>query len=332
MNLPTLSVIIPNYNHAQLLPQCLNALLSQSVQPREIIVIDDGSTDNSVEVIRGFASQHPVIKLLQNDKNRGVTFTVNRGIDSAVGAFVYLQASDDVILPGFFEKSLELLAQHPQAGLCCTIGDWRERRPNGTVNWHMGVGMTNIPAFFAPEDVVRLEHEGRFFIPGHTAIYRREPLIQVGKLVPELGHYSDWFSTTVLALRHGVCVVPEPLAVFNIEANTFFQRSRRNRAVDEAAIAHGLMLLTSPEYSDVVELFERAGLLYICGWPTVRVVRRHKEYHRFLTPRYLRKVTWHATRIWLKARAPAFLLNWYVAVAGYRARHTSGERRVPPRP
>ncbi len=320
MNLPTLSVIIPNYNHAQHLPRCLNALLGQSVQPQEIIVVDDGSTDNSVEVIRGIASKHPVIKLLQNDKNRGVTYTVNRGVDSAASEFVYLQASDDVILPGFFEKSLQLLARHPQAGLSCTIGDWREHRQNGTVNWHMGVGMTDKPAFISPQDVVRLEHEGRFFIPGHTAIYQRDALIRVGKLVPELRHYSDWFSTTVLALRHGVCVVPEPLAVFNIEANTFFQRSRRNREVDEAAIAHALRLLTSPEYSDVVELFELAGSLYICGWPTVRVVRREKAFRRFLTPRYLRKVTWHATRIWLKARMPAFLLNWYVGVAGYRVK------------
>jgi len=317
MNLPTLSVIVPNYNHAQHLPRCLNALVSQSVQPQEIIVIDDGSTDNSVEVIRGFAGKHPIIKPFQNDKNRGVTWTVNRGIDAAKSEFVYLQASDDEILPGFFEKSLRLLAQHPQSGLCCTIGDWRELHTG--VHWHMGVGMTDQPAFISPPEVVRLEHQGRFFIPGHTGIYRRDALIKVGKLISELGHYSDWFSTTVLALRHGVCVVPEPLAVCNIEPNTYFQRSRRDREKDEAAIEHALRLLTRPEFSDVVELFERAGSLYICGWGTYRVLRRHKEFRRFLTPKYFRKMIWHATRLWLKQRAPAFLVNWYVGIAGYRA-------------
>lgn len=325
MNLPTLSVVIPNYNHAQYLPRCLNALLNQSVQPQEIIVVDDASKDDSVEVIREFARKHPIVKLLQNDRNRGVMETTNRGIEAASGEFVFLQAADDETMPGFIEKSLRLLAEHPQAGLSCTIGDWHEHRKNGSVNWHMGVGMTDKPAYLSPQEVVRLEQQGRFFIPGHTAIYRREPLIKVGKLREELAHYSDWFSTTVLALRHGVCVVPEPLAVFNIDlGRSYFVKQRRNKERDEAAIEHALKLLTSPDYSDVVGPFEQAGSLYICGWPTFRVARRQKEFRRFITMRYLRKVSWHATRIWLKAHAPAFLLNWYVGLAGYKARKSSG--------
>jgi glycosyltransferase involved in cell wall biosynthesis len=328
MNLPSLSVVIPNYNHAQHLPRCLSALLEQSVQPQEIIVIDDGSTDNSVEVIRGFAAKYSVVKLLQNERNQGVTFTTNRGIDEATSQFVFLQAADDETLPGFLEKSLRLLAEHPQAGLSCTIGDWHEHRKNGSVNWHMGVGMTDKPGYLSPHEVMRLEQQGRFFIPGHSAIYRREPLIKVGKLRHELAHYSDWFSTTVLALRHGVCVVPEPLAVFNIDlGRSYFVNQRKKKMEDEKAIEEALKLLLSPEYSDVIDLFAQAGSLYICGWPTFRVARRHKEFRRFITLRYLRKVSWHASRIWLKARAPAFLLNWYVGVAGYRAR-TAKQPRI----
>lgn len=67
-------------------------------------------------------------------------FTLNRGIDSACGEYVFLSAADDEILPGFLEKSLRLLAQHHQAGLSCTVGDWREEATG--LNWHAGVGMT----------------------------------------------------------------------------------------------------------------------------------------------------------------------------------------------
>jgi glycosyltransferase involved in cell wall biosynthesis len=320
MNLPSLSVILPNYNHVGHLPTCLNAILNQSVLPIEIIVVDDGSTDNSVEVIQAFANQQSRVKLYRNDRNRGVSFTVNRGLDLAQGEYVFFQASDDLILPGLFEKSLRLLAQHPQAGLSCTIGDWRELDTG--VRWHMGVGMADAPAYLSPREVVKLERQGRFFIPGHTAIRKRTAVIEAGKFIVELKHFNDWFADSVVAYRHGVCVVPEPLAIFNIESNTYYQRNRRNRRLNEEALESVLRLLNSPDYGDVAELMRKAGALYICGFPMLRVLLRRREYRRFITPTFLRKNLWHSTRLLLKRSAPAFLLNWYVGIAGYRARTT----------
>jgi glycosyltransferase involved in cell wall biosynthesis len=316
--LPALSVVVPNYNHARHLPRCLAALLGQSLPPQEILVVDDGSTDDSMEVLRRLAEQHPTIRLLRNDQNRGVTYTVSRGVDEATGDFVFLHAADDEVLPGFFEKTMGLLAQHPKAGLACTAGDWRERHTG--LHWHMGLGMTDRPAYITPQEAVRLEQRGRFFIPGHTAVYRRDALIEAGKLIEELRHYSDWFSTTVVAFRYGACVVPEPLAIFNIEPNTYYQRSRRSREINEAAIEHVLKLLHQPEYADVADSFRRSGALYICGPATLRVLLRRPQYRGFMTARYLRKTLWHATRIELKRRAPAFLVNWYAGIAGYRKR------------
>ena len=80
--LPTLSVVVPNYNHAKYLPACLTAILRESVQPLEVLVLDDVSTDNSVEVIRSFAARHPLVRLIQNEQNLGVmrnTSGVNTG-------------------------------------------------------------------------------------------------------------------------------------------------------------------------------------------------------------------------------------------------------------
>ncbi|MBM3804581.1 MAG: glycosyltransferase family 2 protein [Acidimicrobiia bacterium] len=86
---PTLSVIIPNYNHAAFLPRSLGAILAQSVQPLEIIVMDDASTDNSVEVIESFVRRHPHIRLHRNARNLGVVANGNRAVDLAQGDYMY---------------------------------------------------------------------------------------------------------------------------------------------------------------------------------------------------------------------------------------------------
>jgi len=85
-SLPTLSVIIPNYNHGKYLPACLNAILRQSVTPLEVIILDDCSTDNSVEVVERFAAEDPIFRLIRNPKNLGVMPNVNKGVDLARGS------------------------------------------------------------------------------------------------------------------------------------------------------------------------------------------------------------------------------------------------------
>ena len=85
------------YNHAQYLPGCLNSLLQQSVQLLEIIVIDDASTDNSVAIIEEFAAKHPVIRVVKNERNRGVVHNMNEGWKQALGEYIYYAAADDLV-------------------------------------------------------------------------------------------------------------------------------------------------------------------------------------------------------------------------------------------
>src|SRR4051812_48179920 len=121
MALPSLSVIMPNYNHARFLPGALQAVLDQSVRPKEILLVDDASTDDSVAVIERFAERHPVIRFHRNERNLGVVANIRRMLEMATGDYVVGCACDDRVLPGFFEKSLTLLGQHPGAGLCSSL-------------------------------------------------------------------------------------------------------------------------------------------------------------------------------------------------------------------
>src|SRR5206468_3510075 len=136
-----------------------NGLLDKSRCPDEIVVIDDGSTDNSWDIIQDYAGRHTCIRAYRNEKNMGAVFTVSRGLELARGDYVFASAADDCVLPGFFQKSMELLARYPQAGLCCTIGDWKEVETG--LNWHVGVGMADTPAYLSPKRMVELERQGR---------------------------------------------------------------------------------------------------------------------------------------------------------------------------
>ena len=78
-----LSLILTNYNHARYLPQSISAVLSQSVRPKEFIILDDASTDDSLQVLEAFAARDPIIRLVRNERNRGVCATIQRGIGLA---------------------------------------------------------------------------------------------------------------------------------------------------------------------------------------------------------------------------------------------------------
>jgi glycosyltransferase involved in cell wall biosynthesis len=309
MTLPTLSVLLSNYNHARYLTGCLDAILQQSAQPLEIIVIDDGSTDGSVALLEDYARRHRVIKFYRNEENRGVLFTVNRSIDLARGDYVYPAAADDQILPGFFEKSLRLLSEHPQAALSCTIGDWRESATG--YRWLMGAEMAERPCYLSPARMLELERKGKLYLASHTALIKRNILMESGKFLPELKWYCDWYFQYVAGFRYGVCVVPEPLAVFNIHPKSYYASGHAQKLQHREVLAHLLKLLNRPENREPAELIRQSGALFLFELPILRLMLTRAEYRRFITPVFLRKNLWHALKLRLKRITPAFVAHWY---------------------
>ena len=314
---PTVSVVVPNYNHGQYLPRCLTALVEQSVLPREIIVIDDASTDNSAQIVEDFSRRHPLIRLHRNTVNQGVVYGANLGLQLAHGDWVLFAAADDFVLPGFMEKSVALLRQHPESALCCTIGDWHEVATG--MNWHVSVGMGNIPCFIPPGRMAELERAGKFYIASHSAIMRRQPLLDAGAFLPPLRWHCDWFAITVASFRHGICFVPEPLARFFINPTSYYKSGSRREEHRQVMCAI-LDLLLTEKYRDVESLIRESGAMFLFGKPMLSVMLRHPAYRRFLTPAFLRKNLGHIIKLELKRFTPGFVANLYFRLAGYRAK------------
>jgi glycosyltransferase involved in cell wall biosynthesis len=210
----TLSVVLPNYNHARLIGRALGALLAQGRAADEIIVIDDGSTDDSVSVIDRFATKAPSIRVLSNPSNIGVIPTLQRGLQAARGKYVYFAAADDWVAPNFFELALRRLEADPDVGLFCgetILVDGRHNRPYAVrpaVRPRMRAGRID-----GPRVSQMLRSTDNWILTG-SAIFRRECVDWAGGFDERLGSFADGFIARKIALRFGFVFEPKIVATW----------------------------------------------------------------------------------------------------------------------
>ena len=118
--MPKVSVIVPNYNHARFLRQRLDSILNQTFQDFEVIILDDCSTDDSVDVIKEYESKNKNISTILNKTNSGSTFLQwQKGISQANGEWIWIAESDDVAHPKFLETMLQYSAVNNLGVIAC---------------------------------------------------------------------------------------------------------------------------------------------------------------------------------------------------------------------
>ena len=119
-----ISLIIPVYNSEQFLPSCIDSLLSQSYSNLEILLIDDGSTDNSLSICREYASKDERIKVIHQE-NRGASAARNTGLDNATGEYIMFCDSDDIVSDMWVQRMVFALSDNetimPFTGICDSV-------------------------------------------------------------------------------------------------------------------------------------------------------------------------------------------------------------------
>src|SRR5206468_9731239 len=108
-SMPTVSVVVPNYNHARYLRRRIDSILSQTYQDFELILLDDSSTDNSREILDSYLDNAKV-RIEYNDKNSGTVFKHwNKGVRMACGQYIWMAESDDYADPRFLARMVPIL-------------------------------------------------------------------------------------------------------------------------------------------------------------------------------------------------------------------------------
>lgn len=167
------SVVVPSYNHAAFVQTTLRSIFNQTVQPAELLVIDDGSTDGSVQLIEQSLRDCPFPCELVTRANRGLCFTLNEGLANTTGKYFAYLSSDDVWLPEFLEARIQRLEASPQTVLAyghCFLIDADNLIIDCTRDW----------ADYSDGNARQMLLEQTFAPMSPTVVYRRSALEQEG--------------------------------------------------------------------------------------------------------------------------------------------------------
>jgi glycosyltransferase involved in cell wall biosynthesis len=253
------TIIMPNRDHARQLPRALDAILAQTWRQFELIVVDDASTDDSLDVITDFARQDARVRLLALNEHQGICRAVSAALATARGEFVYVASADDYVEAEFLNRCVAELVRNPSAGL--TFSDPAEYYGSEQGSIPFPLYLSEQPSCFDPVTLVELLRRNYFHISANTVVYRISAFREAGGYLPDLHWFSDWFVTLVVALRHGACYLPEQLTCTTIRPDSYSARNLRDRNAQRALLNYTLELLELPGYADIAEHVRRAGLM-----------------------------------------------------------------------
>jgi glycosyltransferase involved in cell wall biosynthesis len=213
----TVGAVVPNYNHAALIPEAIAALQAQTRPFDEIVVVDDGSTDDSLAVIARLAEADPRIRLIRHAQNRGAVAAINTGLGGATADVIHFAAADDRFAPTLVADLLVLLEAHPAAAFACAEVTLTDRATGRALGLRPPVRPAHHARFFAPHDSARLLARMDNFVVTPAALFRRAPITAMGGFDARLGPFADGHLVRRLALHHGFCFTPRVLAEWRVD-------------------------------------------------------------------------------------------------------------------
>lgn len=129
---PKITVLMSTYNRAPFLPHSINSILKQTFTDFEFIIINDGSPDETDKILRLFAAKDKRIRVITNEQNKGLIYSLNLGLDKARGKYIARMDDDDIALPQRLEKQYAFMEQNPDFAV---VASWIGR-PDGKGVWH----------------------------------------------------------------------------------------------------------------------------------------------------------------------------------------------------
>jgi glycosyltransferase involved in cell wall biosynthesis len=310
--MPTVSVIIPAYNRADYIQETVNSVLSQTYTDYEIIVINDGSTDQTEEALRPFIENGSIRYIWQ--ENQGEAASRNHAMRLAQGRYYAFLDSDDLFLPAKLEKQVAFLDAHPEVGLVhSSFIKFSEDGPD--------LGFRDMSPLTGNIYPKILMDWSRLIVPS-TVMVRASVIADVGDFDLNVGWGPDQEMWRRISRKYPIGVIPEALSKYrvhpgNISANKVpaagFLAQNLQKAFDEdpslglifqrralakmyANVAHNVLSAGNPAQKSYVRQFSIKAIRY---WPF-----QWSAYLGFLGSFLGEGLRVHLLEIWRAARYP----------------------------
>lgn len=255
--MPRVSIIIPAYNAMRYLPETLESAIAQSFTDFEVVIVNDGSTDNIED---WFLTVEDSRARLISQPNQGKSVAVNEGIAQTHGEYIAFLDADDLWAPTKLEAQVACLDANPEAGLVYT---WT------ALTDETGKATGRIVASHAEGQVWKTLLLKNFLACGSTPLVRRQCFEVVGLFSPELPPAEDWDMWLRLAARYEFAVIKQPLVRYrkhadNISTNRWQQMQKSSYLVLDRAFQNAPVA-----FSDVYDQAYISLYLYL-GWLSIR--------------------------------------------------------------
>lgn len=296
-DVPAVSVVIPLYNKGPYIARTLNSVLSQTVQDFEVIVVEDGSTDEGPEIVKAF--DDPRILLIQKKERCGVSDARNRGIRAARAEMVAFLDADDLWLPRFLETILRLRRMYPEAGL---YGTAYEIQFPGTIVKRVYIkseGERILESYFG----AMVNFDALIFYTSSSAA-PKNVLIAVGCFPVDAKWSEDSALWGKIALHFPVAYSPEICSIYN--KFTLYNSSTNNEYMENAFVRY-LSNISKNELLDREDSEDLLEYLNLCQIAAIQRniysghgKRARSELKSVTSPRY----TWRKFRLLLFSYTP----------------------------
>jgi glycosyltransferase involved in cell wall biosynthesis len=294
----TVSAVIPAFNEERFIATAIESVLSQTYPPVECIVVDDGSTDGTAEVARGFGSQ---VRLVQGE-SRGAAAARNRGADLAEGDMLAFLDADDRWLPERLERQVKELEAEPRAAavMCAVEVVDSDQRPLGVIRPD-------------PEPTIEelLQFRSELGSTGSNLLATRECYEAIGgfdETLPSKAGAEDWLMIFRLLERGALTTIPDVLVQYRVHGGNYSAGAARleadilhafNRIYSDPAVQPRVKRLRRRAYANLHRML--AGSYYVEG--------RYREFGRHVA----KSIAWHPST-----------LSYFLATPVRRRRGVSG--------
>ncbi|MEN0053970.1 MAG: glycosyltransferase family A protein [Mucilaginibacter sp.] len=204
---PLVSIIVPCYNHERYIVNCIESIVNQTYKNFELVVIDDGSTDNSPTILKKLQEQYKFELVIQ--ENIGVANTLNKGIKWAKGKYVTLCASDDSWFLDKLDRQVNFMENNPDYPMCfgnvIVIDEFDNKREENT-----HAANVNLKGGYVFKDIMLIN-----FHPPVNNFFRKDIFDEVGYYRPDIWT-EDFYMNLRITEKHPIGYIEEYLSYYRI--------------------------------------------------------------------------------------------------------------------